>query len=120
MNTTLKFISWIILNVLVVITMDLALFMQTTPEMKDATFLQKLKSSEMWATIEWMFLIPANRMGNLFLTAAQVSLSSYVFNFLGQLGTNKFWLKLPTPTDDYATMIIILGAMAISKYKMFG
>ena len=59
-------------------------------------------------------------MGNLFLTAAKVSLSSYVFNFLGQLGTNKFWLKLPTPTDDYATMIIILGAMAISKYKMFG
>ena len=53
MNTTLKFIIWIILNVLVVITMDLALFMQTTPEMKDATFLQKLKSSEMWATIEW-------------------------------------------------------------------
>lgn len=120
MNTYLKIILWIILNILVVITMDIALFKQTTPGMKKARFLEKLRTTELWATIEWMFLIPANRIGNSFLTAPQISLSSYVFNFLGQIGTNKLWLKIPTTPDDYATMSIVLLAMGISKYKLLG
>ena len=70
-------------NILIVALMDLALFHQTTPSMEHSTFLTKVKWAEFWATLEWIFVIPANRIGNLFLTAPQLSLSSYVFDFYG-------------------------------------
>ena len=111
---------WIFLNLGIMVTMDLALFMQTRPGMKDAGTIKKIMTSEFWATIEWMFIIPSNRIGNWFLTAAQVSLSSYVFYFLGQVLSNAFWLKLPTTLDYYAAMVLILGAMVISKYHLVG
>ena len=98
--------------------MDLALFMQTTPTMKHAPFLKKLGVAELLATIEWMFIIPANRIGNRFMSAAQVSLWSYIFDFLGQILSNAFWLKLPTTLDDYAAMILIFIGMYISVYKL--
>jgi len=115
-----EILIWLLLNVAIIIFMDLAMFMQTTPNMKKAGFGKKLASAEFWATCEWMFLIPANRIGNKFLTAAQVSLSSFVFDFIGQIGTNTLWLKIPTTLDDYAAMIIIFGGMTISAYKLFG
>ena len=111
---------WIFLNLAIMVTMDLALFMQTTPGMKDAGTIKKILTAEFWATIEWMFVIPSNRIGNWFLSAAQVSLSSYVFDFLGQVLSNAFWLKLPTTLDDYAAMVLILVAMVISKYHLMG
>ena len=117
--TTNRFIILLILNIFIVLLMDLALFHQTTPEMENASFLTKVKWAELWATMEWMFVIPANRMGNLFLTAPQLSLSSYVFDFLGQLVTNKYWLKVPTTIDDYIGMVIIFMGMGISAYKIF-
>ena len=87
--------------------------------MENAPFLTKLKWAELWATIEWIFVIPANRMGNLFLTAPQLSLSSYVFDFLGQLVTNKYWINVQTTLEDYVGMVIIFIGMAISAYKIF-
>ncbi|HCV50296.1 MAG TPA: hypothetical protein DGP89_03040 [Saprospirales bacterium] len=111
---------WLFLNVAIALTMDLAMFMQTTPDMKEAGFWKKLAVSEFFATIEWMFIIPSNRLGNKFLTAAQVSLSSFVFDFLGQIASNTFWLKLPTTLDDYVGMVLIMIGMAISTYKVFG
>ena len=111
---------WLFLNIGIMVFMDLALFMQTTPEMKNASFLKKLLVAELLATIEWVFIIPSNRLGNKFLTAAQVALTTFIFDFIGQIGTNKFWLKLPTTIDDYAAMIIIFIGMAISAYKVFG
>ena len=111
---------WLILNIMVGLTMDFALFTQTTPGMKDAHILVKILSAEFWASIEWMFLIPANRIGNLFLTAPQITLSSYIFDFLAQLWSNSFWLNLPTTIDDYAAMFIILFGMAVSKFVLFG
>jgi len=111
---------WLLLNVAIAVFMDLALFMQTTPAMKKAGFLKKLGVSEVLATIEWMFIIPANRIGNRFLSAAQVSLASFVFDFLGQIGSNRFWLNLPTSLDDYIAMVIIFVGMAISSYRVFG
>lgn len=113
-------IIWLILNVMIGLTMDFALFTQTTPDMKDASIGLKLLTSEFWATIEWMFIIPANRMGNTFLTSAQISLSSYVFDFLAQLWSNSFWLKLPTTIDDYVGMILILFGMYAAKFHVFG
>jgi uncharacterized protein (DUF486 family) len=88
--------------------------------MKDAGIFQKILTSEFWATIEWMFVIPSNRIGNTFLNPAQISLSSYVFDFLAQLWSNTYWLKLPTTIDDYVGMVLILFGMYVSKYVVFG
>ena len=117
--TISRFIIWLILNIFIVALMDLALFHQTTPSMENSPFTKKLGWAELWATLEWIFVIPANRMGNLFLTAPQLSLSSYVFDFMGQIVTNKYWLDVPTTIDDYAGMIIIILGMGISAYKIF-
>jgi len=111
---------WIFLNLAVMVTMDLALFMQTTPVMKDASTIKKILTAEFWATIEWLSVIPSNRIANQFLSAAQISLFSYVFDFLGQVLSNTFWLRLPTTLDDYAAMVLIIIAMVISKYHLVG
>jgi uncharacterized protein (DUF486 family) len=100
--------------------MDLALFMQTTPDMKDLSIYRKILSAEFWASVQWMFAIPANRIGNLFLNPAQLGLSSYIFDFLAQIVSNKYWLKLHTSLDDYAGMVIIFLGMIVSKLRMFG
>ena len=113
-------ILWFLLNIGIMVFMDLALFMQTTPSMKNASFLKKLGVSELLATTEWLFIIPANRIGNRFMSAAQVSLWSYIFDFLGQILSNAFWLKLPTTLDDYSGMILIFIGMVISSYKLLG
>jgi uncharacterized protein (DUF486 family) len=102
------------------LTMDFALFTQTTAGMKDAGIFQKILTSEFWATIEWMFVIPSNRIGNTFLNPAQISLSSYLFDFLAQLWSNTYWLKLPTTIDDYVGMVLIFFGMYVSKYLVFG
>jgi uncharacterized protein (DUF486 family) len=120
MNFILTFILWLFLNIMIGLTMDFALFTQTTDTMKDAGLLAKILSSEFWASIEWMFLIPANRIGNTFLTAAQISLSSYVFDFLAQLWSNAYWLKLPTTIDDYVGMVLIFYGMYVAKYNVLG
>ena len=111
---------WLVLNIMIGLTMDLGLFTQTTPSMKDATIYMKILVSEFWASIQWMFAIPANRIGNLFLNPAQIALSSYIFDFLAQLWSNKFWLKLTTTIDDYIGMIVIFVGMYVSKMRTFG
>jgi uncharacterized protein (DUF486 family) len=120
MNLVLKVLFWIFLNIMIAITMEFALFTQTTSEMKDKNILLKILSSEFWASIEWMFLIPAQRIGITFLSAPQLSLSSYIFDFLAQLWSNAYWLKLPTTIDDYAGMCIIFFGMYAAKYTIFG
>ena len=120
MNFALTFLLWFFLNIMIGLTMDFALFTQTTPDMKDAGIPAKILSSEFWATIEWMFLIPSQRIGNTFLNPAQLAMSSYVFDFLAQLWSNTYWLKLPTTVDDYVGMVLILFGMFASKYVIFG
>ena len=120
MNFILLVLFWLFLNIMVGLTMDFALFTQTTAGMKDAGILQKILTSEFWATVQWVFVIPAQRIGNTFLNPAQLSLSSYVFDFLAQLWSNTYWLKLPTTIDDYVGMILILFGMFASKYVIFG
>ena len=120
MNFLTTFLLWLFLNIMVGLTMDFALFTQTTPEMKNSGIFSKIISSEFWASVEWMFLIPANRIGNTFLTPPQISLSSYVFDFLAQLWSNAFWLKIPTTIDDYIGMFLILFGMYVAKYTLFG
>lgn len=111
---------WLILNLTVGMTMDFALFTQTTAAMKNASIFEKIVASEFWASVEWMFVIPANRIGYAFLTPAQLSLSSYVFDFIAQLISNRFWLGLDTTLDDYVGMGLILIGMWISKFVVCG
>ena len=113
-------IIWVILNILIGVTMDFALFSQTTGDMKDVSIFQKIITAEFWASIEWMFVIPSNRMGYKFLNPAQISLSSYVFDFLAQLWSNAFWLNLTTTIDDYAGMVLIMFGMYVAKFKVLG
>ena len=114
------FLQWLVLNLLIVGAMDLALFKQTTPAMKMASFLEKLKVTELWATIQWLFIIPANIIGAKFLTVPQLSLASFFFDFLGQFVSNKFWLKIQTTWDDYAAMGLFLLALYIAKFRVLG
>jgi len=44
--TWAKLIYWLILNLIIVLLMDLAMFTQNTPSMKDASFLKKLGVAE--------------------------------------------------------------------------
>jgi len=99
--------------------MDLGLFTQTTPSMKDSSIYMKILVSEFWASVQWMFAIPATRISNLFLNPAQIALSSYIFDFLGQFWSNKFWLNLPTSLDDYIGMVIIFIGIYVSKMRTF-
>lgn len=120
MVTTFTVLYWIFLNILIVAFMDLALFMQTTFTAKESTIYNKLLTSEFWATMEWLILVPAQRIGNTFLNPAQLNLSSFVFDFLGQIVTNNYWLKIGTTIDDYVGMAIILLGMYFSKMRVFG
>jgi hypothetical protein len=120
MNYLKIVLFWLLLNIFTAVTMDLALFMQTTPGMKYASIYRKILSAEFWASVEWIFAIPANRIGNLFLNPAQIALSSYGFDFLSQIVSNKYWLKIATTIDDYAGMIIIFLGMVVSKLRIFG
>ncbi len=100
--------------------MDFALFTQTTTSMEHDNIIIKIITSEFWATIEWVFSIPSVRIGITFLNPAQIVLASYIFDFLAQIWSNIFWLKLPTTMDDYIAMIIILFGVYTSKARLFG
>ena len=111
---------WVLMNLFIIAMMDLALFAQTTGELKDASWHKRLLHAEMAAIAQWIFIIPASRIGNRFLTAAQLGLSSFIFDFIGQIVTNLLWLKIPLPRDDWLAMALIIGAMYISVYNIFG
>lgn len=111
---------WIFINIMIGITMQLSLFSQTTPAMENSGILAKILSSEFWASVQWMFAIPSQRIGYTFLSAPQLSLASYLVDFLSQILSNAYWLKLPTTIDDYVGMILIFFGMFSAKYTLFG
>jgi uncharacterized protein (DUF486 family) len=111
---------WVFLNIMILVGQEIALFAQTTEEGEELSLPIKILDAQFWATFQWLFVIPAHRVGFLFLTVPQLALSSYVFNFLGRIVSNAFWLKLPTTPDDYLGMSLVLVGMYISKYLVFG
>jgi len=120
MNIFQTVLLWLFLNILIVIAMQLALFLQTTDAFDNAHMIEKIITSEFWATVQWVFVIPAQRLGILFFNPAQLAMSSYIFNFMSQIFSNSFWLKLPTTIDDYAGMTIILLGLYFAKFRIFG
>ena len=120
MNILQTVLLWLFLNILIVIAMQFALFMQTTDVLKTASMVEKIITSEFWATVQWVFVIPAQRLGILFFNPAQLAMSSYIFNFISQIFSNAFWLKLPTTIDDYVGMGIILLGLYFAKFRFFG
>ena len=111
---------WVVINLLIVGLMDKALFSQTTPQAVSAPWHKKLMTAEKWALLQWLFIIPSERLGNKFLTVPQLGLTSFLFDFVGQIVSNIFWLKIPITIDDWTAMSIITGALYISIYKVFG
>ena len=111
---------WILLNCVVILFMNMAMFTQITPQMKDASYLKKLFVSEYYATVEWLFLIPMNLLGNTFLNAIQLVVVSFVFMFIGQIISNRYWLNKPTTIDDYVAMYIMLIGIVVSFYRYYG
>ena len=119
MNYILKFIFWVLLNILLLICMQFALFSQLTPEMDNASMIELILHSEFWASIQWLFVIPVQRIGILFFTPPQLAMISCLLDFLSQIYSNVFWLKLKTEIDDYVGMIAIFIGLAISKFRVF-
>lgn len=111
---------WIFLNIMILVGQEIALFAQTTDDMVELSLPIKILDAQFWATVQWLFVIPAHRVGFQFLSVPQLALSSYVFNFLGRIVSNAIWLKSPTTADDYLGMILVLLGMYISKYLIFG
>lgn len=111
---------WLFLNIMIIISQEIALFAQTTDDMIDLSLPIKILDAQFWATVQWLFVIPAHRVGFQFLTVPQLALSSYVFNFLGRIVSNAIWLKSPTTIDDLLGMVLVLLGMYISKNIVFG
>ena len=118
--TLTVFFTWVVLNIIVDTLMELALFSQLTPANKDKTELVKVIESQGWATLEWIFLIPANRLASTFLSVPQISLSSFVFDFATQLAADRFWLGVPTTLDDYIGVVLAGLGIAISTLRLAG
>ena len=118
MTSMYTILLWIFLNIMVSITVMLAMFSQLT--MHKSSIYDKILTTEFWATIEWFCVVPMQRIGYTFLNPAQLALSSYFFQFLGQLFSNNFWLKINTTIDDYIGMLLIIIGMIISKFVLLG
>ena len=118
MNIYYDISLWIILNVAVAQTLDMALFLQNLEPLKSASIFVKILVGEFWASIEWIFLIAAQRIGYTFLTASQLVLSSYVFDFMSQIWSNAMWLNNTTTIDDYVGMAVLLFGASISVFKL--
>jgi uncharacterized protein (DUF486 family) len=120
MNIILKVIIWIILHICILITNQLALFLQNSEINIKRPFYVKILISEFWASIGWVFIIPSQKLGFQFLNPLQLALFQYTVSFIAQIISNKFWLNVANTYDDYLAMIIIILAMIVSKIKIFG
>ena len=112
------FIFWSFLNIMISITLNYALYAQL--ELGINSFWEKLLHSEFWASIEWIFLIPAQVIGYSFFTPIQLSLTSFGFEYLTQLLFVIYnGLQKNITLDEYVGLFIILFALYASKTNMF-
>ncbi len=122
MNTDkiILFIKWFLLTILASLSSQLSLFLQTTEGLKNAPYMQILLTTEFWASLQWAFALPAFRMGTKILSAPQIYLAGYLIGFATQIFSSFFIFKNKITVDDYVTIVIMLTAFIISKFKLVG
>ena len=111
---------WFVLNILMVASLMLSLYLQLTPNFKNISFIEKIGWSELFALIELAFIIPLLRIGHTFLSPSQLTLFSFGFMFIGQILSDSYLLNITTSLDDYVAMIIVMLGLFVSLYKVFG
>jgi len=117
-----KFYTYLFIIISPIISSFIALtaaFAQTTPFMQNTTYIQKLLTSEFWATLNVLIYIPYLRIANEFLNPAQLLLYGYFVSFATLLVSNKYFFISHTSYDDYVAMFIMFCAMGVSVYKIF-
>jgi len=119
-TNTLTYIYIIILPIISAFAGLIATFSQTLPFMKHSSYLYKLLTSEFWATINVLIYIPYLRIANKYFNPAQLILYVYFTSFAVQIFSNKYVFVGPIAYDDYVAIFIMLCALAISVYKVFG
>ncbi len=114
------FMKWFILTVLASLSSQLSLFLQTTEGFKNAPYAEILLTTEFWASLQWAFALPAFRLGTQLLSAPQIYLAGYLIGFATQIFSSFFIFKSKITVDDYVTILIMLSALIISKFKLVG
>lgn len=111
---------WIFLNICVILLLQLQIYMESRPGMKEELLINKIKKEEIFAILELIFLIPIIKVGMTFMTIAQTTLLSFIFLFISQIFADSILFEIPMSLDDYVAVIMIIGATYISLYRIVG
>lgn len=111
---------WIFLNICVIILLQLQIYMESRPGMKEELLINKIKNEEIFSILQLLFLIPIIKIGMSFMTIAQSTLISFVLLFISQVFADSILFEIPMSLDDYIAMIMIIGAIYISLYQIVG
>ena len=70
--------------------------------------------------ILYIDIIYTIHVGNNFLTVIQITLASFIYSTIGQLGANYYILNQPVELDDYVGILIIFIGILVSTFKVIG
>jgi hypothetical protein len=96
------------------------LFLQGRPSMINASYWEKLLYNEFWTVVEWLFALPAIRLGVEFMSMPQIILVAYLVGFIVQIFVDKYWIIVPIYLDTYICMIIMMFALVVANLKLLG
>ena len=111
---------WIFLNICVMLLLQLQIYMESRPNMKEELLINKIKKEEIFAILELIFLIPIIKVGMTFMTIAQTTLISFILLFISQIFADSILFEIPMSLDDYIAVIMIIAATYISLYRIVG
>lgn len=111
---------WIFLNICVILLLQLQIYMESRPGMKEELLINKIKKEEIFAILELIILIPIIKVGMSFMTIAQTTLISFILLFISQIFADSILFEIPMSLDDYVAVIMIIGATYISLYRIVG
>lgn len=89
----------------------------------------RFKSAPIWlaivvswgiALVEYMFQVPANRIGHEVLSAAQLRVVAEFFTLAAFLAFSTLYLKEPVTLSTVASFVLILAAVAVAVFKPLG
>lgn len=111
---------FLLLQILTSVCTFIIIFLQSRPEMVNASYWEKLLANEFWTSVEWAFALPSIKIGFEFLTMPQIILVTYLIGFIVQIFVDKYWLKIPVYLDTYVCMVVMMFAMIIAKLNLLG